>query len=78
MYGVCVCVCVQGVTQKKKFFLGGGGGGGLYEEVQSRDLWSSTHKKQLGICIEYTYISELMVCLHQGKFVNLQWVKIPV
>ena len=48
----------------------------FYEEVRSR-LWSSTHKKQLGICIEYTYISELMLWLHQGKFVNIKWVKIP-
>ena len=34
-------------------------------------------KKQLGICIEYKYISELMLWLHQGKFVNETWVKIP-
>ena len=30
---------------------------------------------QLGICIEYTYISEFI--LHQGKFVKVKWVKIP-
>ena len=44
--------------------------------MQSR-LWSSTHKKQLGICIKYTYITELMIWLHQSKFVNIKWVKIP-
>ena len=37
---------------------------------------SSTHKKQLGICIEYTYISELMLWLHQDKSVNVKLVKI--
>ena len=40
-------------------------------------LWSGTHKKQLGICIEYTYISEFMLWLHWGKFVNIKWIKIP-
>ena len=28
-------------------------------------------KKHLGICIEYTYISELMLWLRRGKFVQL-------
>ena len=32
---------------------------------------------QLGICIEYTYISEFILWLHQGKFVKVKWVKIP-
>ena len=32
-------------------------------------------KKQLGICIEYTYISESMLCLHRGKSVKVKWVK---
>ena len=45
-----------------------------YEDVWSR-LWSSTHKKQLRIFIEYAYI--LMLRLHQGNFVNVKWVKIP-
>ena len=38
---------------------------------------SNTHKKQLRICIEYTYISEFMLWLHRGKFVNVKQVKIP-
>ena len=33
---------------------------------------------QLGICIEYTYISEFILWLHQGKFVKVKWVKIPI
>ena len=33
---------------------------------------------QLGICIEYTYISEFILWLHQGKFVKVKWVKIPL
>ena len=49
-------------------------GGGSMEKCNHN--WSSTHKKQLGICIVYTYISELMLLLHQGKFVNIKWVKI--
>ena len=40
-------------------------------------LWLTTYKKQLGICIEYSYISEFMLWLHQGKFVKVKWVKIP-
>ena len=36
-----------------------------------------SHKKQLGICIEYSYISELMLWLYRGKFVNIKLVKIP-
>ena len=32
---------------------------------------------QLRICIEYTYISEFILWLHQGKFVKVKWVKIP-
>ena len=39
-------------------------------------LWSSTHKKQLGVCTEYIYISEFMLWLHRGEFVNIKWVKI--
>ena len=35
----------------------------------------STHKKQVKICIEYTFISEFR--LHRGNFVNVKWVKIP-
>ena len=31
---------------------------------------------QLGICIEYTYISELMLWLHWGKSVNVKCIKI--
>ena len=34
-------------------------------------------KKYLGVCIEYTYISESMLWLHRGEFVNIEWVKIP-
>ena len=54
----------QGVMQE--IFLGGG----------------STKKcehvcDQLRICIEYTYISEFILWLHQGKFVKVKWVKIP-
>ena len=54
----------QGVIQKK--FLGGG----------------STKKcdhicGQLGICIEYTYSSEFILWLHQGKCVKVKLVKIP-
>ena len=33
--------------------------------------------KQLGIWIEFTYISDLMLWVHCGKFVNAKWVKIP-
>ena len=29
-------------------------------------------KKQLGICVEYTYVSEVMLGLHQSKFVNVK------
>ena len=29
---------------------------------------TSTHKKQQRICIEYTYIGELMLWLHRAKF----------
>ena len=47
-----------------------------YGEVRSR-LWSSNYKKQLGICLEYTYISEFMLWLLLGKFVNIKWVKAP-
>ena len=32
---------------------------------------------QLEICIGYTYISEFILWLHQGKFVKVKWVKIP-
>ena len=46
-----------------------------YKEVGSQQ-WSSTHKKQLEICIEYTYISEFMLKLHWGKFMNVKWVKV--
>ena len=28
----------------------------------------------LGICIEYTYISEFILWLHQGEFVKVKWV----
>ena len=35
-------------------------GGGSSTKKCDHDR-SSTHKKQLGICIEYTYISELML-----------------
>ena len=34
-------------------------------------------QKQLGICTEYIYISEFMLWLHRGKFVNIEWAKIP-
>ena len=43
----------------------------------STNRWSSTHKKQLGICIEYKYISEFMLWLPQGKFVKKKKKKIP-
>ena len=43
-----------------------GGGGGVAAVVRS------THRKQLGICIKYTYISEFMFWLHQAKFVNVK------
>ena len=34
---------------------------------------SSTHENSiLGICIEYKYISEFMLWLHRGKFVNIK------
>ena len=56
-------LCSQGVIRKML-------------DVQSR-LWSSTHKKQLGICIEYTCISDLRLWLHRGKFGNVKWVRIP-
>ena len=29
-------------------------------------------KKYLGVCIEYTYISESMLWLHRGEFVNIE------
>ena len=47
-----------------------------YGEVRSR-LWSSTYKKQLGICIEYTYFSQFILWLHRGNFVNLNEQKTP-
>ena len=47
-----------------------------YQEFQSQ-LWLSTHKKQLRICIEYRYICEFMVWLYRGNFVKIKWVKIP-
>ena len=46
------------------------------EEVWSQ-LWLSTQKKQLEICIKYAYISEFMLRQHEGKFVNVKLVKIP-
>ena len=65
----CHDVSKQGVMQKKLF------GWQKYKEVWSQ-LWSPTHKKQLGVFIEYTHISELMHWIHQGKFVNIKWVRI--
>ena len=38
-------------------------------------LWSNTHKKLQEIFIEYTCISESMLCLHWGKSVNVKWIK---
>ena len=58
-----------------EIFLPGRGRGGSTEKCDHD--WSSTHKRQLGICIEYTYISELRVWVHRGKFSNLKLVKIP-
>ena len=52
--------------------------------IQKPFLGASSTKKcddvcdQLGICIEYTYINEFILWLHQGKFVKVKWKKIPV
>ena len=32
---------------------------------------------QLGLCIEYTYISEFILWLHRGKILKVEWVQIP-
>ena len=40
-------------------------------KVRSR-LSSSTPKKQLGICIDYTYISELTLRIHRGNLVSVK------
>ena len=51
--------------------------------IQKLFLGSGSTKKcdhvfdQLVICIEYTYISELILWLHQDKFVKIKGVKIP-
>ena len=47
---------------RQKMFLGSGG---------------STHKKQQKICIEYAFISEFMLRIYRGNFVNVKEVKIP-
>ena len=41
---------------RQNIFLGGG----------------SANKKQLKICVEYTFISEFMLRLHRGNFVNVK------
>ena len=51
----------QGLIQK---LLGGSSSSKKYNHDRDQALI----KKQLGICIEYTYISELMLWLHQSKF----------
>ena len=61
----CNNVYIYGVIQTFLFFLGGGVA--VRRSVITSWLWSRTHKNQLGICIEYTYISESMLCLHRGK-----------
>ena len=53
-------------------FFGGGG-----SAKKCNHDWSITHKKQVGICIKYTCISEVMLWLHHGKFAKIKWVKIP-
>ena len=58
------------------FFLGGGAGSGITKKCDHA-CDQALKKKQLGICIEYTYISELMLWLHWGKFVIVKWVKTP-
>ena len=41
---------------RQNIFLGGG----------------SANKKQLKVCVEYTFISEFMLRLHRGNFVNVK------
>ena len=53
-----------------EFFLGGGGGSSMKNCNHVSD--QALIKKQLGICIENTCISELMLWLHRGTFVNLK------
>ena len=60
---VFIVVCMQEVIQKT--FFGGG-------STKNGFLW-----KQLEIWIGFTYISELMLYLNWGKFVNVKLVKIP-
>ena len=40
-------------------------------------FWSSNHKKQQRICIEYTDVSDFMLWLHWGRFLNIKQIKIP-
>ena len=40
--------------------------------LQRSAITTVINKKQLGICIEYTHISEFMLWLHWGKFVNVK------
>ena len=68
----CNNVYIYGVIQTFLFFWGGGVA--VRRSVITSWLWSSTHKNQLGICIEYTYISESMLCLHRVSL-NVKWIK---
>ena len=38
---------------------------------------SDHEKKSSWASVQYTYINELMLCLHWGKSTNLKGVKIP-
>ena len=55
----------QGLQQK--FFSDGGS-----TKKCDHDNDQALIKKQQGSCIEYIYISELMLWLHWGKFVNVK------
>ena len=57
----------------QKFFFGGGLMVVRRSAIKTDEALT---KRQLEICIEYTYISELMLWLHWGKFVNLKCLKL--
>ena len=60
---------IQGVIQK---FLGGSGStkkcGHDCDQALIKSSWGSVY---------YTYISELRLWLHWGKFMDIRWVKAP-